>query len=344
MDAALAPHAHHLEVLAPLPRPDSSPLPQLRGCRRLRRLTLRHARAEALPALAALTALQALDATGARGGRPRALPAWLASSLPLARPRRLFLICPPAPSIRPPLSLRPVLFSSSDPGWLDWAAGLRCLQYLAVSAALLRLQPEAGLGALLPLRPRLRALRLDGCVLLTDAGAATLAQLGWARDCCSGNRGSRDACCLQTPALPPASRESPAFRCRAGLPPRSGLTRLEVTCCQASQAGLDALCAALPRLAHAELRLQDGVAGDRLGSDTAVGAGGGLAVHASRAKANSLVGGAGQQLPGLGRLAVRHSGCGFLLTAPPSFLRLAHLTALRRGQQRFYERKAVRLV
>lgn len=71
----------------------------------------------------------------------------------------------------------PVLFSACDPGWLDWAAGLASLQYLAVSAALLRLQPEGGLGALLPLRPRLRALRLDGCVLLTDVGAASLAQL-----------------------------------------------------------------------------------------------------------------------------------------------------------------------
>lgn len=113
------------------------------------------------------------------------------------------------------------------------------------------------------------------------------------------------------------------------LPSPSGLTRLEVTCCQASQQGLDGLSAALPRLAHAELRLQDGVAGDRIGADTAVGAGGGLAVHASRAKANSLVGAAGQQMPGLGRLAVRHTGCGFTLTAPPSFSRLAHLTALR---------------
>lgn len=81
MDAALAPHAHHIEVLAPLPGPDSSPLPQLRACRRLRRLTLRHLRAEALPALAGLTALQALDATGegllkrARGPRSMACQA-----------------------------------------------------------------------------------------------------------------------------------------------------------------------------------------------------------------------------------------------------------------------------
>lgn len=64
MDAALAPHAHHIEVLAPLAGPDSSPLPQLRACARLRRLTLRHARAEALLSLTELTLLQVLDATG----------------------------------------------------------------------------------------------------------------------------------------------------------------------------------------------------------------------------------------------------------------------------------------
>lgn len=111
--------------------------------------------------------------------------------------------------------------------------------------------------------------------------------------------------------------------------PHSGLTRLEVTCCRASQAGLDGLAAALPRLARAELCLQDGVSGDRLLPHTAVGEGGGLTAHASRAKANSLVGAAGQHMPGVGRLAVRHTGCGFLLTAPPTFHQLRRLTALR---------------
>ena len=41
----------------------------------------------------------------------------------------------------------------------------------------MRLQPEEDLAALLPLAGRLLALRLDGCLLLTDAGAGVLAQL-----------------------------------------------------------------------------------------------------------------------------------------------------------------------
>ncbi|KAI7842734.1 hypothetical protein COHA_003663 [Chlorella ohadii] len=200
-----------------------------------------------------------------------------------------------------------VYFPAADEGWLDWATGLTSLQRLHLTAALLRLQPEDGLQCLLPLRRHLRSLRLDGCMLLTDEGVPLLAQL-------------------------------------------SGLTRLEVTCCQASQQGVDALAAALPRLAHAELRLQDGVAehvvmrycwvncghfnshpsqaGDRLVPLTAIGAGGGLTAHVSRAKANSLVAAAGQQWPGLGRLAVRHMGCAFLLTAEPSFQLMQRLTSL----------------
>lgn len=39
------------------------------------------------------------------------------------------------------------------------------------------------------------------------------------------------------------------------------LRRLEVTRCRASRAGLEALAAALPRVAHLELRLHEGVAG-----------------------------------------------------------------------------------
>ena len=72
-------------------------------------------------------------------------------------------------------------------------------------------------------------------------------------------------------------------------------------------------------------------AGDRLVPLTAIGAGGGLTAHVSRAKANSLVAAAGQQWPGLGRLAVRHMGCAFLLTAEPSFQLMQRLTSLRWG-------------
>lgn len=89
------------------------------------------------------------------------------------------------------------------------------------------------------------------------------------------------------------------------------------------------------------LRMHDGLhsaaafhpPGDRLVPLTAIGAGGGLTAHVSRAKASSLLAAAGQQWPGLGRLAVRHTGCAFLLTAEPSFWRMQHLTALRCGRR-----------
>ena len=71
--------------------------------------------------------------------------------------------------------------------------------------------------------------------------------------------------------------------------------------------------------------------GDQLVPLTAIGAGGGLTAHVSRTKANSLVGTAGQQWPALGRLAVRHTGCAFLLTAQPSFHLMQRLTVLRWG-------------
>ncbi|PSC74844.1 F-box LRR-repeat 14 [Micractinium conductrix] len=241
MQGSLAPHVLSLEVLAPLPHLDASPLLALPACARLHSLTLHHVRAAALPALAGLTRLQRLDAT--------------------------------------------VFFPDAAPGWLDWASGLRCLQELRLAAAMTHLQPEESLAALLPLRRCLTDLRLDGCLLLTDAGAQLLAQL-------------------------------------------SLLESLEVTACQVSQAGLDGLAAALPRLARAELRLHDSIAGDRLVAATRVAAGGSLAVHVSGAKANALVAAAGQQMPGLGRLAVTHVGCSFLLTAPPTFHRLTALTSL----------------
>lgn len=66
-----------------------------------------------------------------------------------------------------------------------------------LTAAPLRLQPEDGLQCVLPLRRHLRALRLDGCVLLTDAGVPLLAQLRWAAggcgpQCSFGARGPAD--------------------------------------------------------------------------------------------------------------------------------------------------------
>ena len=70
-----------------------------------------------------------------------------------------------------------VLYPAADPCWLDFAVGLSCLRDLRLTAAQLRLQPEEGLACLLPLRGSLAALRLDGCLLLTDAGASLLAQL-----------------------------------------------------------------------------------------------------------------------------------------------------------------------
>lgn len=65
MHGALAPHARRLDVLAPLPHPHSSPLPQLGLCARLASLRLRHIHAGSLPALSGLTRLHALEATGA---------------------------------------------------------------------------------------------------------------------------------------------------------------------------------------------------------------------------------------------------------------------------------------
>ncbi|KAL4427784.1 hypothetical protein ABPG75_001873 [Micractinium tetrahymenae] len=181
-----------------------------------------------------------------------------------------------------------VLFTSAAPdapGWLRWASALHQLHTLRLTAAVTWLQPEEGLAALLPLRRRMASLRLDGCVLLTDSGAAVLAQL-------------------------------------------SLLERLEATCCQLSQAGLDGLAGALPRLAHVELRLHDGMAADHLLRCSRVGAGGALTALVTRTKAASLLAAASRQMPGVARLAVAHLGGGFLLTSPPDFRQLTALTAL----------------
>lgn len=70
-----------------------------------------------------------------------------------------------------------VFFPDSTPDWLEWAAGLVKLQELRITAAQMRLQPEGGLSSLLPLRRHIQTLRLDDCMVLTDAGAAVMARL-----------------------------------------------------------------------------------------------------------------------------------------------------------------------
>jgi hypothetical protein len=153
-----------------------------------------------------------------------------------------------------------VLYPEADPCWLDFATGLSCLKELRLTAAQLRLQPEGGLACLLPLRGSLAVLRLDGCMLLTDAKAALLAQLRCAEASPCGSL--MKATCpphASKAALPAVSTYG--IHVLPAAPPCSGLERLEVTCCQLGQAGVDGLAAALPRLAHVELRLPDGEAG-----------------------------------------------------------------------------------
>jgi hypothetical protein len=70
-------------------------------------------------------------------------------------------------------------------------------------------------------------------------------------------------------------------------------------------------------------------AGDRLLTQTAIGFAGSLVAHLSRHTANALGARAGQQVPGLSRLAVHLQGSGFLLTGPPSFHLMRQLTSLR---------------
>ncbi|KAI3429543.1 hypothetical protein D9Q98_005631 [Chlorella vulgaris] len=179
-----------------------------------------------------------------------------------------------------------VFFPDSTPDWLEWAAGLVKLQELRITAAQMRLQPEGGLSSLLPLRRHIQTLRLDDCMVLTDAGAAVMARL----------------CALE---------------------------RLEVTCCRISQAALDQLARALPRLTHLETRLPDGVAVDALLRETRVAAeGGSLVAHVSQGKASTLVSWAGLCMPNVARLEVRLLGPGFLLPEPATFARLHHLECL----------------
>lgn len=84
---------------------------------------------------------------------------------------------------------------------------------------------------------------------------------------------------------------------------------------------MDAL-ATLPRLAWAELRLNDGVAGGQLQARLAAN-GGRLVAHTSRVKANALAGAAGKALAGAAALEVQPPGGGFVLTAAPTFHLLA---------------------
>jgi hypothetical protein len=70
-----------------------------------------------------------------------------------------------------------VHFPDARAGWLDWASPLAALRSLRLAGAPMRLQPEQGLDALLPLRSCLTALALTDCLLLTDAGVARLAPL-----------------------------------------------------------------------------------------------------------------------------------------------------------------------
>lgn len=175
MDVALAPHVLHMELLAPLLHPGSGVLPAVSACPRLHRLTLRHVHSTALPALGGLIRLQRLDVTG-RGARVCAC-----LSMPGMHGAMLVLQLCRSPTTSPHVCSRTaVLFTTagaSAPGWLDWVSGLHQLHTLHLTAAVTWLQPEEGLQALLPLRQRLSSLRLDGCVLLTDAGAQTMAQL-----------------------------------------------------------------------------------------------------------------------------------------------------------------------
>lgn len=197
MQVALAPHAITLEVLAPLPHPAASPLPRLALFQRLRALQLRHIHAHAaLPALSGLALLQQLDATGAA-----------ANVLQRCRSTCLFLtpVCCYTPHLPPPRCCRPaVFFPAAVEGWLDWAASLGSLRELRLAAAPMRLQSEEdGLRSLLPLQSQLQGLRLDGCMVLSDAGTLLLAQFR------CGSAGPVNLICRIFPAVQPASRRAP---------------------------------------------------------------------------------------------------------------------------------------
>lgn len=169
MERAVAPHACQVDLLAPLPLPSSSPLPQTPACTRLRSLTIHHIHAAALPALSALVRLQSLDAHGGlscllAGSRLSLcvdvlpLNTTLVALLPSHQLQHKLMLLVPCNA--PSCCSHAVFFPDEDPQWLQWAAGLS-LKELRLTAAPLRLQPEEGLAALLPHR-RLAALRLDG--------------------------------------------------------------------------------------------------------------------------------------------------------------------------------------
>ena len=129
MQGSLAPHVLSLEVLAPLPHLDASPLLALPACARLHSLTLHHVRAAALPALAGLTRLQRLDATGQEGSsvtvpstnhaqRPQTCQcnSQLLTRAPLPFCSRLCSVLPRRCAGLVGLGLRPALPAGAAPG------------------------------------------------------------------------------------------------------------------------------------------------------------------------------------------------------------------------------------
>lgn len=233
-----------------------------------------------------------------------------------------------------------VHFPDCQPDWLGLAAGLTSLRRLALAAAVIRLQPEAGLAALAPLSLRLVALRLGGCLLLTDPGATALAALS----------------ALTSLEVTPCGLVQAGVDCLA-----AGLTRLH-------HAELRQLDGVAPRgllLGEAEggdgatvVPQSPGTTG-RPGAATAVAPRTGsersgstdnsngaqqlllaaagpragpsfsscgleiLTAHVARVKALSLLSTVCQLAPGIKHLEVRHTGATFLLGAPPPLGALA---------------------
>jgi hypothetical protein len=115
-----------------------------------------------------------------------------------------------------------------------------------VACAVFWPDPDPDWLAWAPALPRLRSLRLTAARmhLQPEEGLAALLPL---RRTLAELR--LDGCVLLTPEGAPLLAQLP------------GLTRLEVTCCQLGQEGVDAL-AALTQLGQLELRFDDGVAGE----------------------------------------------------------------------------------
>lgn len=202
---------------------------------------------------------------------------------------------------------------AADPGWLDWASELRALRCLALRAAVLRLQPEEGLGALAPLAPTLTSLTLRGCVLLGDAGCAALAALCNLRNVavtpCSFGQEGLD---LLTAALSNLDRAE--LRLQDGVAPHKLLHRGRSR--RQAQAG-DAPAEAEGREpAPPPASVSDGSTSGIGEHRRPWGMLGGLTAHVSRTKALGLLTTACAIAPGLRDLEIRHSGGPFLLASP----------------------------